>query len=188
MTSNEELTAWLESDDPELVAAIVDDIRNHVARLRASGGHFYGYAALPGDYCTQLNPASLSVAFNRETDIDPENADSAYYRYSVDEWENYVDEGFEASNSMLGSLLEHFRSAHSRDADDFQLDEYEKAYIDKTNRAVLDAMRGLKNSGIFDADTYLIIWFSDSGDEIMDESARALNGDDVYQQWASEFQ
>jgi Domain of unknown function (DUF4303) len=187
MKSNEALKAWLESDDPELVATIVADIRRHVSKLRSSGIHFYGYAALPGDYCTQPDPATLVVAFNRDSDIAPENANKVYYRYSVDEWRNYVHEGFEASNSKLSSLLEHFRAAHSREPDTYELDEYEIAFMAKTNRAILQAMLELKNNGTFGNDTYLIIWFSDSGYEIMNESAKALNTDDVYKQYASEF-
>jgi hypothetical protein len=143
---------------------------------------------LPGDYCTQPNPATLVVAYNRESDIAPENAKDVYYRYSVDEWQNYVHEGFEASNSRLQSLLEQFRSAHSRDSDSFQLDDYEIAFVAKTNLAVLNAMLELKKNGTFDDDTYLIIWFSDADYEIMNESAKALNKADVYERYASEFQ
>ena len=187
MTSIEELKAWLESDDPELVTTIVADIQRHVSTLRSTGDTFYGYAVLPGDYCTQPNPATLVVAFNRESDIASENANDVYYRYSVDEWQNYVHEGFEASNSQLKSSLVQFRSVHSRDPDSFQLDEYEMAFVAKTNRAVLNAMLELKNNGTFDNNTYLIIWFSDTDDDIMNDSAKALNEPAVYEQYASEF-
>ena len=130
----------------------------------------------------------LVVAFNRESDIAPEKTDDAYYRYSVDEWQNYVHEGFEASNSGLQSSLERFRSAHSRDPDSFQLDEYEVAFVAKTNRAILNAMLELKKNGTFDNNTYLIIWFSDSDYDIMNDSAKALNEPAVYEQYASEFE
>lgn len=188
MTSIEELQAWLDSDDSELVATIVADIQCHVSNLRSSGDTFYGYAVLPGDYCTQPNPATLMVAFNRESDIAPENADDAYYRYSVDEWLNYVREGFEATDSKLQLSLERFRSAHLPDPDTFQLDKYEVAFIAKTNRAILNAMLALKNIGTFDDNTYLIIWFSDSTDRIMSESAKALNEPAIYKQYASVFE
>ena len=106
----------------------------------------------------------------------------------MDESQNYVHEGFAASNSELQSLLEQFRSAHSRTAESFQLDEYEVAFVAKTNRAILNAMLELKNNGTFDNSTYLIIWFSDSDCDIMNESARALNEPAVYEQFASEFE
>jgi hypothetical protein len=188
MTSNTSLKTWLERDDFELVAEIVSDVRRHVAALRSSGETFYGYAVLPGDYCTQPNPATLVVAFNRESDIAPENAHDVYYRYSVDEWMNYVHDGFEASNSKLKSLLDEFRSAHSPNPDSFQLDEYETGFVAKVNRAILNAMLELKSNRTLDEDTFAIIWFSDSDYEIVNESAKALNKHEVYEQFASEFQ
>lgn len=45
----------------------------------------------------------------------------------------------------------------------------------------------LKQNGTFTDGTYLIIWFSDSEDKIVNESARALNTAQIYEQYASEF-
>lgn len=188
MASHEQLKAWLESDDLELVATIVAEMQRHVSALQASGDSFYGYAALPGDYCTQPNPAPLVVAFNRELDVAPENSSEAYYRYSVDEWHNYVHDGFDETNVMLASQLAQFRELHTPADDSYQLDEYEIAFVAKTNRAILDALLELKQNGTFDKDTYVIIWFSDSSDEIMNDSVKALNDAEVYEQYAAEFQ
>lgn len=187
MTSHDQLQAWLNSDAPELVAAIAADIQRHVCELRSSGDSFYGYAALPGDYCTQPNPASLVVAFNRESDLAAEHSNEPYYRYSVDEWQNYVRDGFENTNSALESQLSEFKKLHTRAEDSYQLDKHEIAFIAKTNRAVLKALMELKTNRTFADGTYLIIWFSDSEDEIMNESARALNTAQIYEQYASEF-
>lgn len=187
MTSHDQLR--LDSDAPELVAAIVADIRHTASRLRAPiiGQSFYGYAALPGDYCTEPNPASLVVAFNRESDLAAEHSNEPYYRYSVDEWQNYVHDGFDNTNSALESQLSEFKKLHTRAEDSYQLDEYEVAFIAKTNRAVLKALMELKQNGTFTDGTYLIIWFSDSEDKIVNESARALNTAQIYEQYASEF-
>jgi hypothetical protein len=187
MTSHDQLQAWLDSDAPELVAAIVADIQRHVCELRSSGNSFYGYAALPGDYGTQPSPASLVVAFNHESDLAAEHSNEPYYRYSVDEWQNYVHDGFDNANSALESQLSEFKKLHTRAEGSYQLDEYEIAFIAKTNRAVLKALMKLKQNGTFTDGTYLIIWFSDSEDEIVNESARALNTDQIYEQYASEF-
>lgn len=187
MASLERLQAWLQSDATELVATIVADVQRHIATLRSKGDTFYGYAVLPGDYCTQPNPASLVVAFNRETDIAPENLEQPYYRYSVDEWQNYVHDGFDDTNSQLESHLAGFKELHTRANDSYLLDEYEIAFVEKTNRAILDAMLELKRNGTFGNDTFLIIWFSDSDDEIMNVSAKTLNEAQVYEQYASEF-
>jgi hypothetical protein len=187
MTSNDRLKAWLENDTPELVATIVIDIQRHVTSLRSSGIIFCGYAVLPGDYCTQPNPASIAVAFNQECDVAPENTKDTYYRYSVDEWHNHVVEGFDASNSILESSLAQFQKLHTRASDNYELDECEVAFIDKTNRAILDALFELKRNGTFGDDTYLIIWYPDSDYEIVDESAKALNNAEVYKQYTATF-
>ncbi|MCA9194147.1 MAG: DUF4303 domain-containing protein [Planctomycetales bacterium] len=188
MSSHKQLTAWLKSDASELVAAIVADIQRHVTTLHSSGDSFYGYAALPGDYCTQPNPASLVVAFNRESDLSPENTTDPYYRYSVDAWQHYVHDGFDNTNAQLESQLAKFKELHNRSDDGYHLDEYELAFVAKMNRAILDALLALRRNGTFANDTYLIIWVSDSEDEIMNESAKALNHEMVYQQYAAEFQ
>lgn len=128
------------------------------------------------------------MAFNRESDIARKNANDAYFRYCVDEWKNSVEKGFDASNSALRSILEQFRSVHSRADDEFALDDYELAFVEKTNRAVLSALLELKKSGAFDSETFLIIWYSDSDSEIINKSAKALNSSKIYKQFASEFQ
>lgn len=80
-----------------------------------------------------------------------------YYRYSVDEWQNCVSEGFDNTNAQLASQLSQFRELHTRANDGFELDEYELTFVARTNRAILDAMLALKRNETFDADTYLII-------------------------------
>jgi hypothetical protein len=188
MTRHDQLQAWLDSDATELVAAIVADIQRHVRELRSSGDSFYGYAALPGDYRTQPNPAALAVAFNRESDLAAEHSEEPYYRYSVDEWRNYVHDGFDDTNSALESQLEEFKKLHTRAEDSYRMDDYELAFVAKINRAILSALMALKQNGTFADETYLIIWFSDSDAEIMNESAKALNNAQIYEQYASEFQ
>jgi len=188
MNSHDQLQSWLDSDAPELVAAIVADIERHVRELRSSGDSFYGYALLPGDYCTQPNPASLVVAFNRELDLAAGHSEEPYYRYSVDEWQNYVHDGFNDTNSALESQLQTFKQRHTRAEDSYQLDEYEIAFVAKINRAILAALVALKQNGTFDDGTYLIIWFSDSDAEIMNQSAKVLNSAQIYEQYACEFQ
>lgn len=188
MNPHDQLQTWLDRVAPEFVSAVVADIERHVRKLRSSSDSFYGYAALPGDYWTQPNPASLVVAFNRESDIAAENAGEAYYRYSVDEWQNYVHDGFDDSNSALESLLATFKKLHAQAEDSYQSNDYESAFVTKINRAILTSLMALKQNGTFADGTYLIIWFSDSDAEIMHQSAKALNNAQTYEQYAAEFQ
>ncbi len=175
MTNNKELKAWLKLKETELVSTIAGDIEKHVAKLRSKGNAFYGYAVIPGEYTTQPDPATVQVAFNHETDIDPDNVDDDYYRYCVDEWKHRETKGFTKSIAKLKTSLKQFRTLHKRDEESFQLDEYEVAFVNKTNQAFLDALHQLKKNGTFDADTFLVIWFSDSADEIINESVKKLN-------------
>jgi hypothetical protein len=169
-----------------LRTAIVSDIKRHVDSLHQSGIEFYGYAVLPPDYYTAADPTTLAIAFNSESDIDAYNDGEPYYRYSVDEWQNYVHDGFESSNAELKTLLlETAASSEAqRDASDNPIDD---AFVDSVYQAVLDAMLSLRDDRTFADVPYLVIWLSDSGDDIMNRSAKLLNAQDVYAEFASEF-
>ncbi len=132
-----------------LRTAMVDDIKHHVASLRQSGVDFYGYAVLPPDYYTAFDPTTLAVAFNGESDIGANHRDSHYYRYSVDEWRNYVYEGFDTGNRELKTLLAKTHSAID--------DSIDGAFVESLYQAVLDAMLTLRNENTFDGVPYLVI-------------------------------
>ncbi len=158
-----------------LRAATIDDIRRHVASLRQSGIEFYGYAVLPPDYYTAFDPTTLAVAFNCESDISPNNHDEPYYRYSVDEWRNYVHEGFDNVNRELKVLL----PATSPSIDD--------AFVNSVYQTILDAMLALRHESAFDGVPYLVVWLSDSSDNILNRSVNLLNSEGIYSEFASEF-
>jgi Domain of unknown function (DUF4303) len=159
--------------------AIVADINRHVASLRQSGVDFYGYAVLPPDYYMAFDPTTLAVAFNCESDVDTANRGSLYYRYSVDEWKNYVHDGFDAVNRELKALL-----TSTPSADDDSIDD---TFVNSVYQAVLDAMLTLRNINTFDDVPYLVVWLSDSGDSILNRSARLLNAPNVYSEFTAEF-
>ncbi len=163
----------------QLRAAMVADITRHVGSLRQSGIAFYGYAVLPPDYYTQFDPTTIAVAFNREPDVEPINRDQAYYRYSVDEWNNYVHDGFDAVNRELQMLL--MASRPSLD------DPIDNVFVESVYQAILDAMLTLRGEGVFDDHTFLVVWLSDSDNGIMNRSARMLNPRHVFAEFASEF-
>lgn len=188
MTQNEEVQAWLDVDPVDLIDTIVADVERHVRQLRSSGQPFYGYAVLPSDYCTQPDPTSLVVAFNRESDLSPESSNDPYFRYSVGDWQNYVSDEFASTNAALSVQLAEFKERHTRAGDPYELDEYELAFVRRINQAMLAALLKMKRRGAFADDTYLIVWLPDSGDGIMGESAKALNSARIYSEYASEFE
>jgi hypothetical protein len=163
----------------QLRMAIVADIKRHVASLHQNGIEFYGYAVLPPDYYTAFDPTTIAVAFNCESDIDDSNRGQSYYRYSVDEWQNYVHDGFDAVNRELKVLLTANKSSEDDSIDD--------TFVNSVYQAALDAMQALRKDDTFDGVPYLVIWLSDSGDSILNRSAKLLNSTEVYAEFASEF-
>ncbi|MEZ6141496.1 MAG: DUF4303 domain-containing protein [Zavarzinella sp.] len=180
---NNKLSAFLNEGFGGLLTAVISDIKQHIVSLRESGVSFYGYAAMPPDYATEFDPTSFAVAFNCESDIDEENKKKPYYRYSVDEWQNYVHDGFEATNAELKSILSEFKTLTKQQDDDGAV-EYLAPSINKT---LLNALMSLRNDGTFEGIAYVVIWISDSSDEIINQSAKSLNSAEVYDEYASEF-
>jgi hypothetical protein len=180
-----QLIAWLKRDEPDLEATIIADIKAHLATVTSNCGRPYGYAVLPPDYCTAFDPTSLSVAFNHESNVADEHKSDTYRRYCVDEWKNFVHTEFDATNSEIKIALTNFRDSHTRAEGQFVTDEFERLYIDKIDRAVLNALHSLKRDGTFEKDAFLIIWYPGSDYEIMARSARELNGPELYELLAS---
>lgn len=180
------LQKWLNRDNTELVNIIKSQIREHVSKLRTNNVKFYGYAILPG---TSYSVDNLVAAFNRETDISPENITDTYYKYSVDEWENYEHDEFRDANKLIESLNLQFQQLHVKeDPNNFVMDELEIAHIEKLHNAILTALIELRDDGIFGSNNnFVIIWIPDSDDEIIYQSAKALNSASVYETFIAEF-
>jgi hypothetical protein len=177
--TGQDYTTSLQDGFARLRAAIIADIKCHLSSLHQSDIEFYGYAILPPDYYRAFDPTTIAIAFNREIDIATENCGSPYYRYSVDEWQNYVHEGFETVNCELKALLA------TTDLNDE--DSIDEAFVDAVYEAVLDAMLSLRNDKAFANVRYLVIWLPDSSNNIVNRSAKLLNDQDVYDEFASEF-
>ena len=186
LMTNTALQAWLDQDDLELVDAIKLEIREHVAKLHARADQFYGYAILPGEFEAIHN---LVVAFNRESDIAPENVTNSYYRYSVDEWSNYEHGEFPKSNAIINLRNSQFQELHSNDnPDNYEMNSWEVAHAIKLLNAILKAMTELRHEGLIGGNkSFAIIWIADSDNSIMPQSAKALNTDAVYKMFVEEF-
>jgi hypothetical protein len=181
----DELQLWLSSDTPDLVDAIISDIQQHVSQLHSQGISFYGYAALPGDYLVDWNPANLAVAYNMDANLSPDHKNDPYYRYCVDEWDNYVHDGFDKTNAVMSQHLTEFQSLHNPTNKGSKLDDFERAYIAKVDREVLKAMLELRRNGTFRQETFLVVWYSDSSSPVINLSAKTLNPPDVYEEYDS---
>lgn len=181
------LRKWLDEPRSALVAAVADGIRAHVETLRSRGIEFYGYALLPGE---PYDIHSLVAATNTEADIKVSRSDGQYryYRYSVDEWSHYDHDGFAAANALLLEANEQFKSMHSKADDDYMMDEYEVAHADVLLDSIVQGIEAAKTGGVFgSSEPFLVVWISDSGANIMVESAQRLNPTAVATEFMREF-
>jgi hypothetical protein len=181
-----DLQEWLDCDDRELIESIKSEIHAHISKLHARGDQFYGYAILPGEFAKIHN---LVVAFNCESDIALENITDSYYRYSVDEWSNYENGEFPKSSAIIDSHYAQFKELHINESlDNYAMDDWEIAHATKLLTAILTAMTELRGDDLIGGDkSFAIIWIPDSDNDIMRQSAKALNSDAVYQLFMKEF-
>ncbi|MBV6624339.1 MAG: DUF4303 domain-containing protein [Rivularia sp. (in: Bacteria)] len=180
------LQKWLNRDDTELINIIKSEVCQHISKIHAIGVKFYGYAILPG---TSYSVDNLVAAFNCKTDISSENTNDTYYRYSVDEWENYVHNEFINTNKLINSLNSQFKELHvEKNVNNFVMDEFEIAHITKLHKAILIALNELRHNGLFgNNNNFVIIWIPGSDDEIIYQSAKVLNSACVYETFMREF-
>lgn len=184
--TNIALQEWLEYDDLELVDVIKLEIREHIEKLHDRGEQFYGYAILPGEFEAIHN---LVVAFNRDSDIAPENITNSYYRYSVDEWLNYEHDEFPKSNAIINLHNSQFQELNGNDnSNNYVMDNWEVAHAIKLLHAILKAMTELRHEGLIGGDkSFAVIWIADSDNSIILQSAKALNTETVYKVFVEEF-
>lgn len=181
------LRRWLAEPRPALVTAVVEGVRAHVESLRSRGIEFYGYAIHLGE---PYDIHRLVAVTNTQDKIKVSSIDTqyCYYRYCVEEWTHWDQDGFTAANPQLVEANEQFRLLHTRTDDDFVMDEFEVAHTDALLDAIVRGLEAAKAGGIFGAsEPFLVIWFSDSSHKIMVESVRRLNSDSVGKEFIQEF-
>jgi len=186
MKESTELSQWLASDPLKLKEALIADIQQHVANIEKRN-EIYGYSVLPPDYSTMPDPTTVGIVYNRESDLEPEHKEDDCYRFCVDEWKNWETEGFDTTNSHLAEQFKQFRSMHPEDPDSFEIDDFESAYIGKINKCILDALTVVREKQVFGQDAFLVVWLTDSEDQIMTQSAKKLNPSSIYERYAAEL-
>jgi hypothetical protein len=178
---------WISREDSELMTVFAEELRDHLARLRAESG-FYAYAvlSLAGD---KHKFQYLSAAFNRESDIAEEHRDEVYYRLSPNEWTNYGLDVFPRSAELLTVRNTHFAAMYQRaDPTSYMLDDTEIAHITNLHRSLLTAMRLVRDEGHLGREvSFAVLWAPDSPDDIMFCSAKSLNTSSTFDDFMSEF-
>lgn len=159
-------------------------ITSHYQALKSEfeGEKFYGYSLYTSDDATSISPVA-----NTLSEIEGKKSDSnyIYYKYGVDEWSNWEDfKMFEEVNAIITKYYDDMEEDY--DEMDEKYDELKQGIFN----ASLQVMKELEQEGLFGPKTdgrFLVIWVSDSDDEIINISAKQLNTKKVYQEFASEF-
>lgn len=181
------LRKWLAEPRTALVTAVAQGVRDHVVSLKARGITFYGYALHPGE---PYHVASIVGVTNRVADIKVPRGDSQYpyYRFCIDEWENWDHDQFGAANVLLKQANERFASMHTKeDPSDFSMDEFQLTHTRGLLKAIVDGLAKAKKEGAFGRqEPFLIVWIDDSA-KTMFTSVRRLNSKEVYQTFKKVF-
>jgi hypothetical protein len=157
----------------ELKKSVV--IHYNALKARFPIDRIYGYSLYTTDSIEGIGPVS-----NRESalKVGPSDPMYIYYRYSPDEWSDWDDFGmFDDVNKMIRQIA---------DAADDNFD----AFVDKMFEIMLWTLNELDKEGLFgikDDSRFLVIWASDSANEIMDISAKTLNSTKAYSEYKTEF-
>ncbi len=161
----------------DLKAELKKAISKHYSTLKLQFPmeEFYGYSLYSSDDISSLGPVANRLSVIEEKTSD---SDYFYYKYSADEWSDWDDfELFEEVNSIIAQFYNEKKDC---------FDEF-RDYILNTS---LQVMKELEQEGLFglkNDERFLVIWISDSSDEIINISAKQLNTQKVYKEFASEF-
>jgi Domain of unknown function (DUF4303) len=175
------LWKWLAAPRTELITAVADGIQKHVAKLRAAGREFYGYALIPGEFC---NIGEICAVTNAESEIKvtPSDKEYYYYRFGVGEWEQWDYEGeFVEANALIQAERGYFNSVHTRSATECIMDELEIAHAKLLFNSIVSGLDLEKQNGTFgNSEHFLLVWLAQDENIIVRESIRRLNSADVF--------
>jgi Domain of unknown function (DUF4303) len=185
---SKDLLKRLSDDENVLVEAIKLETKSCIEKLKSTKEGLYGYAILPGDY---FEVGSLVAAYNFESDIKvSEEAGPIYYRYSVDEWLNYDHDALPKSNDILKNhklFLEKLCDLYEEEYDE-ETTELQSKFADFIYESTLKALIQFREETVGqDHQLFLVIWVSDSSNEITEQSVLKLNSPSVANLFCSEF-
>lgn len=182
----------MDSPHLQLKEEIKKAVTAHYKQLTRTIPDIYGYSLYTEDGVSSLGPVA-----NRASALKVGSGDKMYnyYRYGAVEWSEWDDFGlFDRVNSLVSELLnDEGELPHTEQFDPtaelqrhFEFAEKRKAVL----WTALEALCELEAGGLFgprSAERFVVLCLSDSSHEVMLESAKRLNDDDVYQAYAEEF-
>lgn len=136
---------------------------------------FYGYSLYTSDDVSSIGPVANRVSSLKVDEFDPMYN---YYRYSPDEWCDWDDFGM---FQLVNEIIAEYYSKLNDNFEQFVQDILEQA---------LQSLYELQSEGLFGVkhdNRFLVVWVSDSGNEIMNTSAKLLNTEKTFKEYALEF-
>jgi Domain of unknown function (DUF4303)/Trypsin-like peptidase domain len=135
----------------------------------------YGYSLYTEDGVSSIGPVA-----NTNSGIAVDTSDPSYNRdkYGPNEWSLWDDHGlFDAANDIVKEI-------HADASADFDFKR------DGILQAAFFALKTVEAAGLFgprSATRFCTLWLSDSADPIMHEAARALNSEEAYECFSSQY-
>ena len=133
----------------------------------------YGYSLYTSEDVPDLYPVANKLS---AIEVDKADAEYCYYRYCPNEWSDWDDFGmFSEVNEIITELYQEMN-------DDFL--GYKKGVLRQAMQALLE----LESEGLFgekNDERFLIVFLSDSANDIMNISAKELNTSNVYEEFTS---
>jgi hypothetical protein len=160
----------------KLLSALKIATREHYKKLISENinENYYGYSLYTSDDIASFGPVSNCIS---AIPCDPTDPTYGYYKYGPHEWSNFNDFGlFDEANRELKFLNDGTLS----------FDDWRSGAL----QAALQALRELETEGLFGPrsdERYVVLWLSDSDDQIMNKAAKELNSATVYAAYASEY-
>lgn len=173
--SQTELDRLISEIDGKLVSIVKEDVLNHLAALSQQGVGFYGYAIQTPTWTDIQQPI---VVYNCEDDLDEDQKDSVYDRYSVDEWQHYEGQALPLTTQFLEPIEKSFDAIREQldDVDPF----YRTVYL-----AFAKALHELQAEQRFQPNVFLIVWNED--EELMVSIVQQLNSEEITEAFEEEF-
>lgn len=160
----------------ELRSELMSAVTRHYTELTTRFDDIYGYSLFSEDGISSVSPVSNRTSTITQSDL----ASPTYFRVHAAEWSQWDDFGMFAT---VNQLLKEHMSVDYEVVDDFAERRASALAL------FLDVLVELERDGLFgerDDSRIVMVYLSDSGDTITDDSVKALNSAAVAAEYATE--
>ena len=167
------INKWIESQRISLKEFFIPLLEIDIKKVLETHPNTYGYALMAGEDLEQLNVISIS---NTESDyLKYEESYKDEARYIVDEWAEWHQESFPSLNNYTLELYNKFRELCPENEGSEYYSDHEVYFQEQILSSYVDALSHLKNNGKLNNITFTLIYISDCGLDIINQSIKKLN-------------